>query len=282
MARTKKTKEEVTKEDVKVEEKKEKEILTPSEYFEKIKGMKNFADREELQAFYDTAMSKFKKYMITGQKEPARHLFNLCKLAQREMDILDAGIDTFIYRKDIDTYVEKVADECVVCIELENYQRDIPDDIVDKLVMCKEKNLFDKYYIFFTDYTGEHRSKVEEKKKAKDPIIFGNCLIEDKVSDRMYFIGDWVDEYCSLTLDKMIQAMTEAYVDGESMKRSVTPILTLEEAEDILNGKITDLLVFNKRESGDTKKKSTSTKEKSTTTEATTPKKKGRKKKNEE
>jgi len=242
-----------TKVNEEVKEEVKEEILTPSEYFDKVKGLKNETTKEELQAFYDTAMIKFKKYMVTGQKDAAKHLFNLCKLAKREMDIIDAGIDTFVYRQDIDTYIDKVADECVVAIELENYERDIPDDIVEKLVMCKDKNLFDKYYIFFTDYTGEHRSKVEEKKKVKDPILFGNCLLEGKVSDRMYFIGDWVDDYCSLTLDKMITAMTAAYIDGASMKRSVTPILTIEEAENILNGKTLDCLVSKKRENKEDK-----------------------------
>lgn len=240
MAKTTETKEEVKKEEEVV-------VLTPSEYFEQVKSMKEKCSKEELQAFYDTAMSKFKKYMITGQKDAARHLFNLCELAKREMDIIEAGIDTYVYREDIDTYVNNVADDCVVAVELENYEREIPDDIVDKVCMCKEKNLFDKYYVFFTDYTGEHRSKVEEKKKAKDPILFGNCLIEGKVSNRMYFIGDWVDEYCSLTLDSMIEAMTREYQDGASMKRPVTPIMTLEEAEALLNGNSEDVFVSKKR-----------------------------------
>lgn len=236
------------------QEEEKKETLTPSEYFNMIKTMQEEANKDELMDLYNTAASKIKKYMITGQKEPAKHLFNICKLADREMKIIDAGITTFVYREDIDTYVNKVADDCVVCIELENYEREIPDDIIDKIAMCKEKDLFDKYYIFFTDYTGEHRSKVEKKKRAKDPIIFGNCLIEGKVSDRMYFIGDWVDEFCDLTLDKMLEAMTRAYTDGASMKRQVTPILSIEEAEAIISGKTTDVLVSNKRDLKEKKK----------------------------
>lgn len=267
-------KEETKKKD---EEVKEEVVLTPSEYFEQVKSMKEKCTKEDLQAFYDTAMSKFKKYMITGQKDAARHLYNLCELAKREMDIIDTGIDTFVYREDIDTYINNVADDCVVAVELENYEREIPDEIVDKVCMCKEKNLFDKYYVFFTDYTGEHRSKVEEKKKAKDPILFGNCLIEGKVSNRMYFIGDWVDEYCSLTLDSMLEAMTKEYKDGASMKRPVTPIMTLEEAEAILNGKTSDVFVSEKR---DLKKNKT----KAIEGEVKVVKKprRGRKKKNEE
>lgn len=263
--------------DVKEEVKDEvSKTLTPSEYFEQIKSMKEKCTKDDLQALYETAMSKFKKYMITGQKDAARHLFNICELAKREMDIIDAGIDTFVYREDIDTFVDNVADDCVVGIELENYEREIPDEIVDKIAMCKEKNLFDKYYIFFTDYTGEARSKVEDKKRAKDPILFGNCLIEGKVSNRMYFIGDWVDEYCDLTLDSMVEKMSREYKDGASMKRSVTPILTLEEAENILTGRTTDVFVSEKRNL----KKTTKAIE-GEVKEVKKPAKRGRKKKDE-
>lgn len=236
----------------KVEEVKE-EILTPSEYFEKIKDMKNKCDKTDLINVYNTAVEKMNKYIVTGQKSAAKHLYNICSLAMREMDIINAGFDVFVYREDIDTYIEKVADKCVVCIELENYQREIPDDIVNKIALCKNKELFDKYYIFFTDYTGEERSKVQETKRAKDPILFGTCLIEGRVSERLFFIGDWEDEYCHLTLDKMIMEMSRKYSDGASMKRHAAPIMTLKEAEDLLNGKTTDLKVSNIRTNNEDK-----------------------------
>ena len=38
------------------------------------------------------------------------------------------------------------------------------------------------------------------------PILFGT--FQDKntrtIIDRFYFLGDWIDEYCDLTLDKMV------------------------------------------------------------------------------
>jgi hypothetical protein len=246
-----------TNEEVKDEEKKEEELLTPSEYFDKVKGLKHLANKEEFTDLYNTAMSKFKKYMITGQKTAARHLYNICSLAEREMNCIENGYDVFVYRKDVDTYIDNVADDCIVAIELENYEREIPDDIADKIMFCKENKLFDMYYIFFTDYTGEHRSKVEDKKRAKDPILFGACLMEGRVSDRLFFIGDWEDEFCHLTLDKMIEEMAREYTDGASMKRHATPILTLKEAEDILEGRTDDVLVSNKRNLPSTKSKKT-------------------------
>ena len=61
----------------------------------------------------------------------------------------------------------------------------------------------------FTDYTGEKRSKVAKERRDKDPILFANIFTDGKVSPRMYFIGDWVDDYCDLTLDKMITEISK-------------------------------------------------------------------------
>lgn len=87
-------------------------------------------------------------------------------------------------------------------IELERYEREIPDEIVD--VIAKTKDLFDQMYIVFTDYTGKEERKIAAEKKDKDPILFGTFQDrKQKVCvDRFYYLGDWVDEYCDLTLDQ--------------------------------------------------------------------------------
>ena len=40
--------------------------------------------------------------------------------------------------------------------------------------------------------------------KEKDPILFGTL---DYEPDKLYFIADWIDEYCDLTLDKFVQTI---------------------------------------------------------------------------
>ena len=114
------------------------------------------------------------------------------------------GIDTFVYRDDIEYYIDNVASDVVKIIELENYQREIPDEIVD--VIAKVKDKFDQLYVVFTDYTGEAERQVEKERIAKDPILFGTFQSpkDNVVIDRFYYLGDWVDEYCNLTLDKMV------------------------------------------------------------------------------
>lgn len=45
----------------------------------------------------------------------------------------------------------------------------------------------------------------KEKEKAKDPILFG--VIQG--SRKLYFIGDWIDDYCDLTLEKMMKTIKD-------------------------------------------------------------------------
>jgi hypothetical protein len=59
-----------------------------------------------------------------------------------------------------------------------------------------------------------------EVEKAKDPILFGVL----KGTRNLYFIGDWIDEYCDLTLDKFLSTleMEEARkLSGESIAESL-------------------------------------------------------------
>lgn len=53
------------------------------------------------------------------------------------------------------------------------------------------------------------------------------------VVDRFYYLGDWVDEYCNLTLDKMVN---ESSIKG---KRNITHTITtpkdIEELKQQLN-----------------------------------------------
>jgi hypothetical protein len=85
--------------------------------------------------------------------------------------------------------------------------REVPDELVD--VVDKTKDIFDQFYVVFTDYTGKEERKVEKERRDKDPILFGVFKNNTTVSDRFYFLGDWVDEYCDLTLDKMVEQYKE-------------------------------------------------------------------------
>jgi len=180
------------------------ENLTPQEYFAVVKERKSKATDKQLMAIYDNCLELLNKYKITGQYKGATKLIFHLECIEKELEIVRMGIDTFVYRDDIEYYIDNVASDVVKIIELENYQREIPDEIVD--VIAKVKDKFDQLYVVFTDYTGEAERQVEKERIAKDPILFGTFQSpkDNVVIDRFYYLGDWVDEYCNLTLDKMV------------------------------------------------------------------------------
>ena len=91
----------------------------------------------------------------------------LAKNVEKEFKLLEHGINTYIYFNDIKDYISNVKDKQISIIELENYEREIPDEIADTVIMCKENNLFDKYIVIFTDYNKEMSKKVEKKIEKK-------------------------------------------------------------------------------------------------------------------
>lgn len=184
--------------------------LTPQEYFEQVKERKHNITDEELLKVYDNCLELLNKYKITGQKKGMRKLLFHLDCIEKEREIVKMGITTFIYRDDIEEYIDTVAKDTVKIIELENYEREIPDEIVEIIGNVKDK--FDQLYIVFTDYTGKVERKVQKERRAKDPILFGTFQNQSSrtVIDRFYYLGDWEDEYCDLTLDKMVNETQKA------------------------------------------------------------------------
>ena len=151
-----------------------------------------------------------KKTKVTGQTSMAKELTHQLELALRELDAAKDGFDIFVNRNDIERYVEKVEEKSVKIIELSKYERDIPDDVMDKLELAR--NHFDEIYIVFTDYTKKETKKVAKERRDKDPIMFGAFHNKDEkeknniyVEDRLFFIADWVEEKCDLTLEQIVR-----------------------------------------------------------------------------
>lgn len=179
--------------------------ITPTEYFENLKAKKQTITDENLQKYYDNCLKLVSKYNITGQTKGLRKLIFHTKTIEKERELVKLGINQFIYRDDVEDYIDNVASKVVKIIELENYEREIPDEIVETISMTKD--IFNQMYVVFTDYTGKVEKQIEKERRDKDPILFGT--FQDRqtrtVVDRFYFLGDWEDDYCDLTLDKMVK-----------------------------------------------------------------------------
>ena len=89
-------------------------------------------------------------------------------------------------------------------------------------------------YIVYTDYSKKEERVIEENKRRKDPILFGTFQsVEAKVCiDRFYYLGDWIDEYCDLTLDKMIQQTEKR---GRNIIRTIQTPQDIEQLKEYIN-----------------------------------------------
>lgn len=199
--------------------------IDPNQYFDWLKSKKHKTTDESLSRFYENCMYLLNKYKVTNQVSAMRKLLFQIEVVERERKLIELGVTTFVYKDDVEEYIDNVAKNVVKIIDLESYERDIPDEIVE--VVAKTRNVFDKFYVVFTDYTGKVERQVEEERKRKDPIIFGTFQRESErvICDRFYYLGDWVDEYCDLTLDKMVSEY------NTTKKRNIA--ITVSTPEDI-------------------------------------------------
>ena len=191
----------------------EMKAMDPQDYFAYVKDTKREMTDEFLDSLHSVVTKQIGKAMVTGQTLQARRLAYTLGTIKKEHELLKNDISVYVLRETIEKYINEVADKAVKIVDLQFYPREIPDEIFQKVQKLKEKNLFDNYYVVFTDYTGETTKEVTAERKRRDPILFG--VFEHKIDniwnicDRFYFIGDWEDEYCDLTLTKMVQKMSE-------------------------------------------------------------------------
>ena len=181
--------------------------ISPTEYFDFLKGMRHETSDEILDSVRANCLELMEKYTTTGQTAALNKLIFLEGCIEKERALVKAGINTFVYRDDIEDFIEKVADKAVKITTLSDYQRDVPDEIVETIK--RVGGYFDKLYVLFTDYTGREERRVTQERREKDPILFGAFQNGESgmITDRFYYLGDWVDEFCDLTLEKMVNAM---------------------------------------------------------------------------
>ena len=198
----------------------EESQMSPAEYFESLKGKKETMTDEKLAQVYDNAMILMKRYKITGQKLAMKKLAFYIDKLEKERELVKLGFCDYIYKDAIEDYIDNIADGVVKIVELENYERDLPDSVID--IVEKVNGIFTNLYVIFTDYTGRVERKVKAHRREKDPILVGGFMNRDSMglSDRLYLLADWIDPYCDLTLEKMITEI--------KMKKGKAPIHQFE------------------------------------------------------
>lgn len=206
--------------------------VTPAEYFNIIKSQKHRISDKDLNASYDVCLQLADKYTKLGQLAGLKRIgFQLACIVQ-ERKLVKAGITTYVYKDDLMQYFNKITDKSIRICKLRDYEREIPDEVTD--VILSVKNIFDDFVIVYTDYTVKEvaKTKAHIERKEKDPIVFGVFTDEKNIFtlDRLYYVADWVDEYCDLTLDKLVMEYTKS--EGNTPVRTISTPLTLDEIKE--------------------------------------------------
>jgi hypothetical protein len=88
---------------------------------------------------------------------------------------------------------------------MKNFTRVLPVDVAAKKKIADELKIFDNYVVFHYDPEGAANAmtKAEIEAAKKDPILFGVI----KNSNKLYFVADWIDEFCDLTMKEVVEKL---------------------------------------------------------------------------
>lgn len=188
-------------------------------------NVKNFTEEEG-----DKYKNRIAEYVncigyteMTGQVALKEKLFANLVINKYESVLYANGM----YKAISESALVEFAKNCPKELSLDyvvNYTRNIPIEIIKKKVEADKMEIFDNYCILHYDGDKDDSStemtqeeKEEEVRKKKDPILFG--LIAG--SKKLYYVADWVDEYCDLTLDDIVDIVGKETVEKGYIKDKI-------------------------------------------------------------
>jgi len=145
----------------------------------------------------------------------------------REQEMIACGFKQYIEKDDLQRFINICAKPDVIKLtKIKNYIRIIPKNVRQRLEKARKAQLFDEFVVLHTDPENKAIEKTKEEKK--DPVLFG--VITE--SSRYYVVGDWTDEYCDITMDKILNALDydkeDTILDQDVEKALLETILSEE------------------------------------------------------
>lgn len=202
--------------------------------------------KKELKRFANLFQISIEQHETVGVgKVPADNAAQKVLILQKQLKATEAGFGRSLSEKlvkDILPLLEKEATQdgkhkkkVAFFKKLDEFPRVIPDtnkviikQAQDLTLSIKEK-IFDELWILFLDYTNEELESNAEKVRKKDPIVFGKLHSSD---DRLFFITDWEDEVCDLTIDKIAKLLERK--DAESLLQIKIPKIQTKDVNHII------------------------------------------------
>lgn len=185
------------------------EPKTTTEIIEALKKQVKYMTSEDLRKAYIVAQEMATKFKRTGQEEAAKILWANVQTLNKEQRLIDLGYNKYFQKADLEDLVGDNRDS-VFMTKLKRFERPLPE----KAICAKEETdeIFDEYFVLYTDYTGKEERKIAAEAKEHDPILLGSFLtkIEEEtetreyICRRLYVVAEWEDAWCDLSMEKLI------------------------------------------------------------------------------
>jgi len=164
--------------------------------------------REKIEG-YDAAIKKLKQL---GQVSLMQSMAFDIEMYRAEAQLYAIGMTKYLSEDNIIKFIKK-SPKALRLDWIKNFVRIIPDDVAEKKIKADDRHIFDNYVVLHYDPDGKGSEQTVEEKiietaRKRDPILFGVVI----GSRKLYYIGDWIDEYCDLTLEKVIEFLGEGAV----------------------------------------------------------------------
>jgi len=179
--------------------------MTVEEFFASVKNSaEELALVKERYDNYEKAIEHLKR---SGQIAMLEVMNQELEIHRAETQLFALGFRKIITEQNVVDFASKACRELRIDW-IKNFGRVIPEEIINAKEKCDENLIFDNYVILHYDpfSNGVLKTQAEiEKERKKDPILFGVIA----GSNKLYYVADWVDEYCDLTFDKIVEKLGE-------------------------------------------------------------------------
>jgi hypothetical protein len=177
--------------------------IEPEVFFDTLKRDKKQV--KIINGIVDKYLSSIEKAEKFGQTALVEKMKDDIEVVKKEALACANGVKEYLTDKQVEKLMSK-SSKNIEIDDIKNFVRHLPENLIEKVEKLKSDNVFDKYVVMHYDPKKENTELTKkEKEKKRDPILFGMI----KGSRNMYFIGDWVDEYCDLTLKEAVAIIEE-------------------------------------------------------------------------
>lgn len=192
-------------------------------FFESIKTSVKNIDKKSIDEILEKYIVTLDNAQDNHQTALVERIMGFVEILRTELILSESKFNKYLTEQDVVKFYNLASvhgkyktNLCLTYIK--NFVKIIPEDVTALKKEADALKIFDNYVVLHYDYSGDAVAETkEEEEKRKDPVLFGVI----KGSKNLYYIGDWVDDYCDLTLDVIIKKLGKKNPHKLNAKTSV-------------------------------------------------------------